>query len=427
MSGPVVGFAGLSHLGLVSAAAAASKGFEVVAYGRHVDVVARRGRDDLLWREPGLEELVKASGARLRFTADIGDLAEADLVYLSEDVPTDRQGESDVAPINSLADAVIGALRTEALFVVLSQVAPGFTRRLALDPARTFYQVETLVFGQAVARALSPERIVIGCADPLAQLPDALQSFLAAFRCPVLPMAYESAELCKISINVCLAATVTAANTLAELCEGLGAQWLDIEPALRLDRRIGQHAYLRAGLGIAGGNIERDLVTVASLAARVGSDAGLVRSALANSRHRRDWALREIHDRILATKPDPVFGVLGLAYKEDTASIKNSPAIDLITALTPFEIQVYDPVVTPPADLHPRLTAAGSALAAAKGADALVVMTPWPEFRTLNVGDLAVGLRGRVVVDPFNVLDRATCAAAGLDHVTLGAPSPAHA
>src|SRR5208282_6722957 len=102
-----------------------------------------------------------------------------------------------------------------------------------------------------------PERFIVGCAEPRGPLPAALQSFLESFACPILPMAYESAELAKISINFCLVASISVANTLAEICEQVGADWSDIAPALKLDKRIGPGAYLSPGLGIAGGNLER--------------------------------------------------------------------------------------------------------------------------------------------------------------------------
>src|SRR5207253_4271520 len=132
------------------------------------------------------------------------------------------------------------------------QVPPGFTRALAVPPDRLYYQVETLVFGRAVERAMRPERFIVGCANPQQSLPPAFLAFLKAFNCPILTMRYESAELAKISINCYLVAAVSAANMLAEASEAIGADWAEIAPALRLDRRIGEHAYLNAGLGLAG-------------------------------------------------------------------------------------------------------------------------------------------------------------------------------
>jgi len=266
MSAPVVGFAGLTHLGLVSALALASKGFRVVGY----DGDAARVRDIAAGRlpvvEPGLDELARGCAQRISFSSQVKDLGACDLVYISTDVPTDDRGESDLSGISASIGQVIASLSPRALLVVLCQVPPGFTRALPLPSERLFYQVETLVFGRAVERATRPERYIVGCADPAKPLPEAFAAVLGAFGCPILPMRYESAELAKIAINCCLVASVTIANTLAELSERIGADWREIVPALKLDARIGQGAYLAPGLGIAGGNLERDLDHRAAIA-----------------------------------------------------------------------------------------------------------------------------------------------------------------
>jgi UDPglucose 6-dehydrogenase len=233
-------------------------------------------------------------------------------------------------------------------------------------------------------------------------------------------MRYESAELAKIAINCCLVASVTVANTLAELSERIGADWSEIAPALKLDRRIGQHAYLAPGLGIAGGNLERDLETVRSLARDTGSDAALVDSFVHSSRHRRDWVLRTLHAETLARTPEAVIGVLGLAYKEDTHSTKNSPALALLSHLGPWRVRLHDPLVPAAAAGHARAVACASALEVAEGADALAIMTPWRQFRELAADDLARVLRGPTVIDPYRVLNGAAIAAAGLDYFALG-------
>lgn len=421
---PVVGFAGMTHLGLVSAAAAAERGFAVIGFDPDPGRAEPLGRGEPPVVEPELPDLLARNRTRLTFTSKPGDLGPCGLVYVAPDVPTDESGASDLAPIRALIEVVEDALAPDALLVVLSQVPPGFTRQLRRPAARCFYQVETLIFGRAVERALRPERLIVGCADPTVPLPGPLADFLAAFGCPVLPMRYESAEMAKISINACLVATISAANTLAELCEEIGADWAEIVPALRLDRRIGPHAYLAPGLGIAGGNLERDLATVCRLADERGTDAGVVRAWSANSRHRRHWALRQVHAAVLARIPDPTLAVLGLAYKADTASTRNSPALALLGDLAPFAVRVYDPVVAPRPEFHPRLAGAGSALEACAGADALVIMTPWDEFRRLRPETIAARLRGRTVIDPYGVLDGGACRTAGLDHRTLGAPRP---
>jgi UDPglucose 6-dehydrogenase len=233
-------------------------------------------------------------------------------------------------------------------------------------------------------------------------------------------MRYESAELAKISINMYLVASVSTANTLAELCEKIGADWSEIVPALKLDKRIGQYAYLAPGLGIAGGNLERDLATVCNFADRYGTDAGVVRSWIANSCYRRDWALRTLYREIFSKLEDPVIAVLGLAYKKDTHSIKNSPAIALLEHLNQFRVRVFDPVVSAAVVLNSQCYGSISELETCDGADALVVMTPWRQFGKIDPSDIASRLRGKVVLDPYGVLDAVACKNAGLSYFTLG-------
>ncbi|HTI85264.1 MAG TPA: nucleotide sugar dehydrogenase [Alphaproteobacteria bacterium] len=416
-----VGFAGLTHLGLVSAVGTASKGFNVVGYDADLERVSSVLAGKLPVVEPDLDALFAANALRQTWSDRVEDLGRCDIVYIATDVPTDDRGRSDLSGIAALIDRVIPALKPSALLVVLCQVPPGFTRKLPLDADRLYYQVETLVFGRAVERATQPERFIVGCADPAKPLPDVYAALLGAFGCPILPMRYESAELAKIAINCCLVASVSVANTLAELSEGVGADWHEIVPALRLDRRIGAYSYLVPGLGIAGGNLERDLATVLRLSEQTGSEASVIASFLANSRHRRDWALRALHREVLAVKPDATLGVLGLAYKENTHSTKNSPSLELISHLKHLPLRLYDPVVPASAAGHPRVVGAKDALDAARGVDALLLLTPWPEFRKLAPAELARAMAGRVVIDPYRLLDPAQARAAGLNHHSLGA------
>jgi UDPglucose 6-dehydrogenase len=422
----MIGFVGLSHLGIVSGIAAAAKGFAVVAYDPDTALrnALQSGRLPLF--EPKLEELLNSARERIRFTADTSALASCQLIYFAQDVPTDDANQSQIGDFPKRIDEIARLAAPDAILVVLSQVPPGFTRKLRnllmqTRPDLTLvYQVETLVFGRAVERAVQPERFVVGCADPEVPLPEQYLGFLNAFQCPILPMRYESAELAKISINACLVATVTTANTLAELCEAIGANWSEIAPALKLDRRIGPHAYLTPGLGIAGGNLERDLVSIRTLARENGTDAGIVDAWLANSGSRRDWVLRTLHAEVLDRIATPVVAIWGLAYKPDTASTKNSPALALVEALRPFAIRAYDPQVRLDAGAYPHVRQTATPLEACVGADALVVTTPWAEFGNVEPRELAERMRGRVIIDPFAVFDRRKCTELGFAHHRLG-------
>jgi UDPglucose 6-dehydrogenase len=424
-----IGFAGLSHLGLVSSIATASTGFEVVAYDPDPGLCGNVSVGHLPAFEPGLAELLAGARSSLRVTADPTALRGCDVIFFALDVPTDAEGRSDLVPPERLVHDVVARAGTEAVLVVLSQVPPGFTRTLAGRLARCpqggevtlFYQVETLIVGRAVERALHPERFIVGCGDPGAALPTAYRRVLEAFDCPILPMRYESAEIAKIAVNVWLAASVSVANTLAELCEAIGADWSEVVPALKLDRRIGPHAYVHPGLGIAGGNLERDLATVTTLAAELGTDASVVEASLSNSRYRRDWALRSVHALLDHANTAPTIAVWGLAYKPDTSSTKNSPALALMQSLTSFPIRAYDPRVRLDGVAFPNVVQVDSALEACRGASVLAVMTPWAEFSSCDLEEVRRGMARHAIVDPFGCLDRALCAALGFRHLRLGA------
>lgn len=421
----MIGFVGLSHLGLNYSLATAAKGFDVVAYDPDGALTARCAAGKFPIDEPGFSELFAEHRARIRYTSDETALAECELVFYSLDVRTNERNESDLGPLTALIRATAPKLSPGTIAVILSQVSPGYTRQLRrelreLSPANFYYQVETLIFGRAVERAMQPERFIVGAADASQSLPAPLQAWHAAFKCPVLVMGLESAELAKIAINFFLVSTVTTTNTLAEICEAIGADWNEIVPALQLDRRIGPHAYLKPGLGIAGGNLERDLVTVQSLAARHGTEAGIVSAWQRNSHQRRDWAIRQIQRAFPTKDHQPVLAVWGFAYKPDTHSTKNSPSVELMRALRGHRIRAHDPVAQIDAAEFPHVTIFSSPLAASEGADALLVMTPWSSYASLPVKELRKLLRGRVIIDPYAVLDETQCRDLGFEYYRLG-------
>lgn len=415
-----LGFAGMTHLGLVSATGLATA-FDVVCYDADAALIRRLRDGRLPVSEPDLDDMVRANGERQRFTAMLTDLGACDIVYVAPDIPTDDEGRSDTRGLSDLIHEVNKVLAPHALLVVLSQVDPGFTRRLtAPPPERRFYQVETLIFGRAVERATKPERYIIGCSEPSVPLPSAYRSILEAFSPNILPMRYESAELAKISINFCLVASVTVANTLAEVCETIGADWSEIAPALKLDRRIGAYSYLTPGLGISGGNLERDLRTVLEIGGAHGTDTGVVKAWLSNSQHRKDWTWRTLRDHVLAVVPEARIAVLGLAYKENTHSTKNSPSLQLLSHLEGREVSVHDPIV--PARVAPFARGCATALDCVRDADVVVLATPWREYRNLTLNELAEAMRGRDIIDPYRLLDGKKAVTEGFRYHTLGLP-----
>jgi UDPglucose 6-dehydrogenase len=429
----MIGFVGLSHLGLVYSLASAARGFEVVAHEPDPERCRQLAEGRFPIEEPGLRELFAANRTRLHYTDDAARLGECDPVFVSLDVQTDEHNQSNLISLRSLIDSTRPRLAPGCPMVILSQVRPGFTRALAESVSSgstsaasgVFYQVETLVFGAAVERALHPERYIIGSARPDLPLPASYRAWLDAFGCPVLVMRYESAELAKVAINLFLVSSVSTTNTLAELCEAVGADWSEIVPALRLDRRIGPHAYLSPGLGIAGGNLERDLVTVQSLAAEHGTDVRVVTAWQQNSAYRKDWALRTLHRDVLPHCREPRIAVLGIAYKPDTHSTRNSASLALLEGLAAWPVRAYDPCARLDATAFPHVTLCGSALEAVDGADIVALMTPWKEIADLDPRSVRERMRGDFVLDPYGAWRETVGRSPGIRYYRLGSPGAA--
>ena len=435
VSGPrLTAFLGASHLGLVSGVGWASLGHRVLILDTDAPLVARLEAEDLPIYEPGLSELLRKHRDAVELSTDFTRLAEAELVVVARDVPTDDANDSDLAPVTALIDRAIPHLRAGAAVAVMSQVSPGFTRALAARIAAerpglgiaTYTWVETLIFGQAVQRFLEPERIILGCADPSTPIAPALDEGLRAFGCPVLPMRWESAELTKRAINLYLATTVTYANTLADLCEALGADWGEMVPALRLDRRIGPGAYLRPSLGIAGGNIERDVVSLAGMARASGRDGGFIESIASYNARRFEWLLRQA-DRALAGVTAPTVALWGLTYKKNTRSTKNSMGLRAVQALAGrARIQAWDPVLGA-GDVAVEARIVPSRDAALAGADCLLITADWDEFGLTEAATFRA-MRRPLVIDCVGVLEGRRAELAGVEYVSMGrGSSPAHA
>ncbi|HLZ30430.1 MAG TPA: nucleotide sugar dehydrogenase [Chloroflexota bacterium] len=423
-----IGFLGLSHLGIVSSAAWASFGDPVVAFDPRPDVVQRLSRGDPPVQEPGLTELLGGQRSNLTFSSDPAVLSACEMVVVAQDVPTDAGNVSDLGSVTQLLDAALPHVASDTVFVIMSQVPPGFTRtmrdRLAdLRPGVTiemYYLVETLIFGEAVKRALKPERMIVGCEDPEHPINPRLRKALSRFGCPILPMRYESAELTKTAINLYLIGSVTYANSLSDLCERLGADWLEVVPALRLDQRIGPSAYLRPGLGIAGGNLERDLATLTRLATDVGVDTTYFDALGQHNAHRFDWLHRQLEDRVFARAAMPRIGVWGLAYKKNTQSTKNSPGLRLIQEIGPRAIvSAWDPAVKQ-ADVPVSVAVAPDRDSVLDAAEGLVVAADWDAFATADLDTIRQRMRHALIVDCVGVLASRRKEMVGIEYVSMG-------
>ena len=416
----VIGFAGLTHLGVNSLAAAAERGFYVLGFDENPETVDAMSNEQVDINEDGLTDLLKKNKGKISYSADPTDLRNCDIIYISIDVPTDANANSNLNPVNTIIDLVLETIK-EALIVVLCQVHQVSPDKFSNDiPTHiTKWKHSSLAAQLSVQRT---ERFIIGCADP-STVDSRLVHHLEAYDCPILPMRFESAELCKTAINLFLAASVSTANTLADICERIGADWWEIIPSLRLDRRIGQYAYIETGLGLSGGNIERDLRTVQSLGIKHGADTAVVESYMSHSSYRKTWLVEQF-ESYAGDLNSPKIGVLGLSYKENTHSIKNSPSVAFLEnilrqGVQGSDIQVYDPVVKPLPELLD-VVFCEDAYQASTNVDVLFINTAWDEFRSLDLGVLVKTIRSRVVIDPFNLFDKKL--PKHINHVIVGRP-----
>lgn len=415
---PVIGVMGMTHLGLVSATAIASKGFRVHCYDADTQRIEALRAGCLSIEEPGLPDLLQANMKRQTFTDNLQDLKSCSVIYIACDVQTDEHNQSDLTSIRRLIAQAVDVLPESSTLVILSQVPPGFMRTLPVRPQQLYYQVETLVFGRAVERALHPERFIVGCFDPTLNFPKAYMQLLQSYACPLLPMRYESAELAKVAVNLFLAASVSTANTLAEISTAVGADWNEVIPALQLDQRIGHYAYLKPGLGLSGGNLERDLMTVIQKGEAHHTNVDVVKSWVENSHYQRDWVWRCLQQYVFTQYESPTIAIVGLSYKVNTNSIKNSPAIALLERLSEHHVKIHDPVVSHEAvSLGQRCD---SVEETTRDADVLIVMTPWTEYKALRPHDLQHSMRGKWILDPYQALYHAALHDAGFYLLTLG-------
>ncbi len=420
MQSITVGFYGLTHLGLVSAVAAAEKGCGVIAYDADPALISNLKNKIYPIEEPFFSDMLEKNKHQVSFTCQLDELLEADFIYVAIDVPTDCENKSNLTPIRDALQLLRQRLRSNQFVVVLSQVSPGFMYEQNFPSNQLFYQVETLIFGRAMERATKPERFIIGCGDTSESLPNSFEIFLKAFHCPILKMRYESAELAKIAINMYLVSSVMTSNMLADLAASVGADWQEIVSTLRLDKRIGEFAYLDPGLGISGGNLERDMATIETLSQEFGVRTDLIPVWKNLSHFYKEWVWRCVQDIMRSFNTPLVIAILGLSYKPNTHSIKNSPSIHLLQHLkdTNVCIQVHDPAVGEIA--LSRVLRFESVEKTLKSANVLVIMTPWSEYTTLTADKLLSLMPGKIVIDPYHTLDHEDLCQKGFTVYTLG-------
>jgi UDPglucose 6-dehydrogenase len=400
---------GLWHLGTVTAACTAAAGVLTVGIDDDARLVAGLADGEPPLFEPGLAELVRAGldARMLSFTTDQATISEADVVWVCHDTPVDDEDRADVKFVTSRVEGIFDHLKEGAVVLVSAQLPVGSIHALEETFAarkterRVFFasSPENLRLGQAIQVFQNPGRIIVGVRDERTR--SVLEPLLRRFCETLIWMSVESAEMVKHALNAFLAVSITFTNEVATICENVGADASEVEAGLRSDPRIGQRAYVKAGPSFAGGTLARDVNFLGSLARGHQLKVPVIDGVLSSNRAHAQWALNQLRRSLQPLKGRTV-AVLGLAYKAGTSTLRRSTAIELIRALVKegVTVQAFDPKVSAlPDDLASSVTFAPDALAAARGAHAVVVATEWPEFRSLAADDIAAAMAGYIILD----------------------------
>lgn len=422
---------GLWHLGAVTAACLAHLGFRVTGVEGDAARLAALNSGTPPVYEPGLPDLMGeaiASG-RLQFAADPGEAAaHADVVIFAEDIPVNDADEPDISGLLATTRAVAPNLPAHATVVVMSQVPVGtcgLIQRLMREARSSgridvAYCPENLRLGTAIDRFLKPDMVIIGADSTGARA--CAERLYDGIHAPKVVMDVRSAEMTKHALNALLAAATSFGNELGALCEDLGVDAVRVVDAIRKDSRIGSGLPLLPGAPFAGGTLARDLQVLRRLAASAAVPAPLLDAVATVNDRQKQLPLRRLEEA-LGSLAGRRIAVLGLTYKSGTSTIRRSAALTLIGDLAGrrADVAAYDPKADlSEAALLPRFERAEDAYAAARGADAVVIMTDWPEFRALDMRVLRAAMRGAVLVDTRNMLDAVAAAGAGLTYYGVG-------
>lgn len=418
-----IGVLGLSHMGMVVSVGFAEKKWETIAVSPDADHVGQLQRLVFPISEPNLLEMAHKNREHLFYSDNATDLSDLDFVLITLDTPTNDKNEGDISAVTALVDWALPHFKENVVIALMSQSPIGYTESLKKHIAqkragfsfRLYHWVETLVIGNAMVRFLTPERIIIGLPDEEKSVYPEFAELLNSFGSPVLPMSYRSAEMSKAAINFYLSTSVTYANTLADLCETVGAKMSEIIPALRLDKRIGTHAYITPGLGLSGGNLERDLVMMQGLFEKKEQNSAFLNSIIDYNADRLNWLTRMLEMHLFQKTAHPKITVAGVAYKKDTKSTKNSPALRFIPQLSGrAEIMLTDPMADWPGG--PDFDGAGKnrdIYQAVEGADCLVLLTNWDEYSRLDLERLAKTMKRLLIIDGVHVLSQVATKVSG--------------
>jgi len=425
---------GTGYVGLVTGACLSETGNHVVCIDRDKAKVATLRAGKVPFYEPGLGELIERNvrAGRLSFTTRSADgLEGAEIVFIAVGTPPMDDGEADLSQVMAAAEELAAAPKPPPIVVVKSTVPVGTGRTLQeLFDRRTGGKVrvagnpEFLREGAAVRDFNYPDRIVIGTPD--ADVALALKKLHGPFvrtLHPILVMSRESAEMTKYAANCLLASRVSFMNEMANLCLALGADVTEVRTGIGFDSRIG-FRHLFPGVGYGGSCFPKDVQALAHLGRSLGVRVDLLEATHAvNERQKRQVAERVIRYFGGSCK-GRTLAVWGLTFKPQTDDVREAPALVIIQLLLDAgaAIRAYDPVgMERVRELFGgRITCAPSGMEALDGADALIVVTEWNEFRTLDVPEMRARMKRVVVFDGRNLYDRDEMAREGVVHFSVG-------
>jgi UDPglucose 6-dehydrogenase len=420
-----VAIIGAGYVGLVTGAGLANLGHQVRIGEANSERVARLNAGDVPIYEQGLPDLLNRAVERETISyhdSNAEAVDGAELVFLCLPTPESEDGRADLTFVHAVIDELANVVDEGTLFVVKSTVPPGtaasLRKRLADlgSPARLVSHPEFLREGKAVEDFMEPDRIVVGAHDPAdAEL---VASLYRSLETSVVITDPTSAEMIKYANNAYLAARLTFANALANVCEAVGADVVDVIHGIGMDHRIGPH-FLQPGPGYGGSCFPKDTAALISVAQDAGYDFQLLKAVIDADHEQRRRVAEKVRQAAGGGLHRRRIAMWGVAFKAGTDDVRESPALRIARLLMKdgAEVVAYDPEAS-----SDELMMASDPIAAVADADVLLVATEWPEFATVDLSDVARVMKGHRIVDARNLLDSAAVRAAGLDYWGLGRP-----
>jgi UDPglucose 6-dehydrogenase len=432
---------GTGYVGLVSGACFSEFGVEVVCVDKDESKIARLKGGEIPIYEPGLEALVKSNVAdgRLSFTTDLADaVRKSDIVFIAVGTPSRRgDGHADLSYVYAAAEEIAKAMDGYTLVVTKSTVPVGTGREVAKIMRRTRNDAqfdvasnpEFLREGSAINDFMRPDRVVIGAeSDKSRELLKRLYRPLYLLETPILFTTLETAEIVKYATNSFLATKITFINEIADLCEKVGADVSDVARGIGFDGRIGRK-FLHPGPGFGGSCFPKDTLALVRTAADKGAPIRIVEAVVAVNDARKKAMAGRITAALGGSASGKTVALLGLTFKPNTDDMRDSASLDIVPALLAegARVQVFDPEGMNEAKklLSGPIVWCDSAYDAMNKADALVIVTEWNEFRSLDLDQVKRLLRQPVIVDLRNIYSPAEMSAAGFRYSCLGRPSNA--